>query len=329
MTRRIVFSFDPKKEKIGREQPFFAPKSARSPTPLTHFFFKKMDTAELIRRVRKIEIKTRGLTRHEFSGEYHSAFKGRGMSFAEARPYQWGDDVRHLDWNVSARTGEPHIKIFEEERELTVMLMVDVSQSAFWGAEGPEKREFLAEICAVLAFSALSNGDKVGLLLFSDRVELFMPPKKGRSHALRIIRELLNVEPKGRQTDIGGAIEWAQNFLKKRAICFLASDFLAPDFEAALKLLARKHDVIGLHAFDEKEKTLPDVGLALVEDPETGRRMWLDTSNEAVRARYSSFFKKNLAATEQAFFRSRADLLSLKTSEAYAAILRSFFAKRA
>ncbi len=196
-----------------------------------------MDTAELIKKVRKVEIKTRGLSRHLFTGGYHSAFKGRGMSFSEVRQYQFGDDVRNIDWNVTARTGEPHIKIFEEERELTVMLLVDVSRSAFFGSARPTKREFLTELCAVLAFSALENNDKVGLLFFSDRPELFLAPQKGRQHALRIIRELLNFEPSGQKTDLARALQFTRNVLKKRSVCFLLSDFIADDYGKALRVL--------------------------------------------------------------------------------------------
>ncbi len=287
-----------------------------------------METADLLKKVRKIEIKTRGLTRHLFSGEYHSAFKGRGMSFSEVRNYQWGDDVRHIDWNVSARTGEPHIKIFEEERELTVMLVVDVSQSAFFGTGEATKQEFITEICALLSFSALSNGDKVGLLLFSDRVELFMPPKKGKPHILRIIRELLNTEPEGRLTDLGGALEYLQNVLKKRSICFILSDFQTKSYESPLKTLARRHDVIGLHVADPRETELPDIGLVQLEDPETGQRLWVDTSMAEVRQQWARWQEAQRADFKNTFMRSRAEVLSLKTVDSYVNALLQFFEKR-
>ena len=287
-----------------------------------------METIDLLKKVRKIEIKTRGLTRHLFSGEYHSAFKGRGMSFSEVRGYQYGDDVRHIDWNVSARTGDPHIKIFEEERELTVMLIVDVSQSAFFGTQTLTKQEFITEICALLSFSALSNGDKVGLLLFSDRIELFMPPKKGKPHILRIIRELLNVEPEGRATELGGALEYLQNVLKKRSICFILSDFQTKNYESPLKTLARRHDVIGLHVADPRENDLPDIGFLQVEDPETGQKLWIDTSMAEVRKRWADWQEAQKAEFKQVFLRSRAEVLSLKTVDSYLNALLKFFEKR-
>jgi uncharacterized protein (DUF58 family) len=287
-----------------------------------------MDTAELLQKVRKIEIKTRSLTKHLFSGEYHSAFKGRGMSFSEVRAYQYGDDVRHIDWNVSARTGEPHLKIFEEERELTVMLVVDVSASAFFGTGERTKQAFLTEICALLSFSALSNGDKVGLLMFSDRVELFMPPKKGKPHILRIIRELLNVEPIGKTTELGGALEYLQNVLKKRSICFILSDFQAINYEQPLKSIARRHDVIGLRATDPREIELPDVGILQVEDPETGERIWIDTSNLSTQKQWRDHHEKVENEFKNTFLRSRAEVLSLKTVDSYINALLRFFEKR-
>lgn len=287
-----------------------------------------MDTTELLSKVRKIEIRTRGLTRHLFSGEYHSAFKGRGMSFSEVRGYNYGDDVRHIDWNVSARTGEPHVKIFEEERELTVMLVVDASQSAFFGTQGQSKNEFIAEICAVLAFSALSNNDKVGLLLFSDRVEFFMPPKKGRQHILRIIRELVNAAPEGHTTELGGALEYLQNVLKKRSILFILSDFMAKNWETPLKSLARRHDVIGLHIADPLETALPDVGLMYTIDPETRQKRWIDTSHSAVRESYAKWHRQNFEAFKNTFLRSGADVLSIKTVDSYVKALLAFFEKR-
>lgn len=287
-----------------------------------------MDTAELIKKVRKVEIKTRGLSRHLFTGGYHSAFKGRGMSFSEVRQYQFGDDVRNIDWNVTARTGEPHIKIFEEERELTVMLLVDVSRSAFFGSARPTKREFLTELCAVLAFSALENNDKVGLLFFSDRPELFLAPQKGRQHALRIIRELLNFEPSGQKTDLARALQFTRNVLKKRSVCFLLSDFLANDYGKALRVLSRRHDCVGLHCWDARERSLPDLGLLNVTDAETGQSSWVDTTDPDWRRRYTARFLENLAAARYNFQQAGADFLSLPTHEPYIQPLLHFFEQR-
>jgi uncharacterized protein (DUF58 family) len=229
-----------------------------------------MDTRELLKKVRKIEIKTKGLSKHLFSGEYHSAFKGRGMSFSEVREYQYGDDVRSIDWNVTARTGNPHIKIFEEERELTLMLLVDVSPSCFFGTIDQFKHEVITEICAVLAFSATQNNDKVGLLLFSDDVELYIPPKKGRSHILRIIRELIHHEPQGKQTNLAIPLRYLNNVIKKRSIAFVLSDFITNGYDEALRIAAKRHDVIGVMVYDRHEKELPDAGLLDVRDRESG-----------------------------------------------------------
>lgn len=287
-----------------------------------------MDTAELLKKVRKLEIKTRRLSRHLFTGGYHSAFKGRGMLFSEVRQYQFGDDVRAIDWNVTARTGEPHIKIFEEERELTVMLLVDVSGSAFFGTSGQSKQEMLAELCAVLAFSANSNNDKVGLMLFSDRVEMFIPPKKGRQHTLRMIRELLHLEPSERRTDMAGALEMTHNLLKKRSICFVMSDFMATGYESPLRVLARRHDCIGVHCWDPRERDLPDVGLLPVRDAESGETEWIDTTNPDLRRRYRQRFEENLARTRNTFLRAGADFLSMQTTDAYINALLQFFERR-
>ncbi len=288
-----------------------------------------MDTAELIKKVRKVEIKTRRLTRNLFTGGYHSAFKGRGMSFSEVRQYQFGDDIRAIDWNVTARTGEPHVKIFEEERELTVMLMVDVSGSSFFGTTGQLKEEVLTEICALLAFSADSNNDKVGLLLFSDEVELYIAPKKGRQQVLRIIRELLNVQPSERGTDLAGALQYVRNVLKKRSVCFVLSDFWSHDYETALRVLARRHDCIGIHAWDPRERKLPDVGLLHVRDAESGKMVWLDTTDPTLRTYYTERFDDNREHAARAFRRAGADFLSLQTTDNYASALLHFFEKRA
>lgn len=288
-----------------------------------------MDTAELLKKVRKVEIKTRGLSRHLFTGGYHSAFKGRGMSFSEVRVYQPGDDVRMIDWNVTARTGEPHVKIFEEERELSVMLVVDVSASSFFGTTGQTKQDVLTEICAVLAFSAIANNDKVGMLLFSDRVELFIPPKKGRQHTLRIIRELLNLNPAGRGTDLGGALQYARNVLKKRSVCFILSDFLATGYEAPLRVFSKRHDCIGLHCWDPRERHLPDVGLMRVSDAETGLIKWIDTTDPEFRRQYTRRFEQLQSSTRELFQRAGADFLSLPTTESYVQALLNFFEQRA
>ncbi len=288
-----------------------------------------MDTSELLKKVRKVEIKTRGLSRHLFTGGYHSAFKGRGMSFSEVRMYQPGDDVRLIDWNVTARTGEPHVKIFEEERELTVMLLVDISRSAQFGTTGQSKQDVMTEICAVLAFSAIANNDKVGVLLFSDRVELFIPPKKGRQHTLRIIRELLNLNPAGRGTDLAGVLQYAHNVLKKRSVCFILSDFITAGFEAPLRIFAKRHDCIGLHCWDPRERHLPDVGLLRATDAETGATAWIDTTAPAYRRLYTRRFDQRTTETRELFHRAGADFLSIETTESYAQVLLRFFEQRA
>jgi len=287
-----------------------------------------VETAELLKKVRKIEIKTKGLSRHIFSGEYHSAFKGRGMSFSEVRSYQYGDDVRNIDWNVTARTGEPHIKVFEEERELTVILLIDVSRSAFFGTGEQMKNDMITELCAVLSFSAINNNDKVGVLFFSDQVEKFIPPKKGKQHILRIIRELLDFQPVSKHTNIGMALEYFNNVVKKRCICFMLSDFIADGYDTALRIAARRHDVIGMHIFDPKEQELPDVGLIRVVDAETGQLKYLDTSSEKVRNAQKNWFDKNRSYFKNAFAKSGADLISLPTDIPYTSQLLNFFKKR-
>mgnify|MGYP000411247162 CR=1 FL=1 len=284
---------------------------------------------ELIKKVRKIEIKTRRLTRNLFTGGYHSAFKGRGMSFSEVRQYQFGDDVRDIDWNVTARTGEPHIKIYEEERELTVMLLVDVSGSSFFGMSGQWKQELITEICALLAFSADSNNDKVGLLLFSDQPERYIAPKKGRQHTLRIIREMLNVQPSDRGTDLVAAIQFTRNVLKKKSVCFILSDFWADGYDIPLRTLARRHDCVGIQCWDVRERDLPDVGLLHTSNAESCQNTWLDTHDPALRRAYAQRFDENRDNAVLAFQRAGADFLSLQTSESYAPALLHFFEKRA
>lgn len=287
-----------------------------------------METSELLKKVRKIEIKTKGLSKHIFSGEYHSAFKGRGMSFSEVRAYQFGDDVRNIDWNVTARTGDPHVKVFEEERELTVMLLVDVSGSSFFGTVNQFKSEVITEICALLAFSAINNNDKVGIMFFSNEVEMFIPPKKGRQHILRIIRELIDFEPKQHGTNIGKTLEYFNNVIKKRSICFVLSDFLTKGYEAPLRIAARKHDIVGVHLVDPREEALPNVGLIRVVDAETGKMHWLDTSSSRVRQQHQQWYQDHEAYFKSTFLKSGADYVRIRTNESYVNALLQFFKKR-
>ncbi len=287
-----------------------------------------MDTSELLKKVRKIEIKTKGLSKHIFSGEYHSAFKGRGMSFSEVRDYQYGDDVRNIDWNVTARTGDPHVKIFEEERELTVMLLIDMSQSSFFGTTNQMKNEILTEICAVIAFSAINNNDKVGVLFFTDQIEKFIPPKKGKQHILRIIRELLNFEPKSKKTDIGQALEYFNNVIKKRSICFVLSDFLATGYENPLRIASRRHDIVGLHIVDPREEKLPSIGLIRAIDAETDTIQWIDTSLASVRDKYAKWYETHFNYFRTTFLKSGADMISIRTDVPYINALLKFFKKR-
>lgn len=269
-----------------------------------------MDTTELLKKVRKIEIKTRSISKHLFTGEYHSTFKGRGMSFSEVRPYQYGDDIRNIDWNVTARHHEPFVKIFEEERELTLMLMVDISPSSYFGTHQQLKKEWATEICAVLAFSAISNNDKVGLILFSDQIELFIPPKKGKQHILRILRELINAEPRGKGTRVADALQFFNNILKKRSIAFILSDFWDRDYELPLRILANKHDLIGIQLYDQMEEQLPDIGFIQAYDLETGQMQWIDTSSSSLRKEYEERFAKHLFDTKE-IFRKSADRKSV------------------
>jgi uncharacterized protein (DUF58 family) len=268
------------------------------------------------------------LSKHLFSGAYHSAFKGRGLSFREVRDYNYGDDVRNIDWNVTARTGHPHVKVFEEERELTVMLMIDVSASNFFGTKHAQKIDIYTEIAAVLAFSAINNNDKVGLILFSDHVEKYIPPKKGKQHILLIIRELINFEPKSGSTDISDALRYFNNVIKKRSICFVLSDFIAKDYDAALRIASRRHDVIGFRIYDQFESDTPKSGLIHALDPESGKQAWLDLSSASHRlalqqqfADYAEYFRKT-------FPRSGADLLQVATDQSYVKALLRFFKKR-
>lgn len=288
-----------------------------------------MDTTELLKKVRKIEIKTRSISKHLFTGEYHSTFKGRGMSFSEVRPYQYGDDIRNIDWNVTARHHEPFVKIFEEERELTLMLMVDISPSSYFGTHQQLKKEWATEICAVLAFSAISNNDKVGLILFSDQIELFIPPKKGKQHILRILRELINAEPRGKGTRVADALQFFNNILKKRSIAFILSDFWDRDYELPLRILANKHDLIGIQLYDQMEEQLPDIGFIQAYDLETGQMQWIDTSSSSLRKEYEERFAKHLFDTKEIFRKSASDLIQLRTDHSYIEALMAFFKKRA
>lgn len=287
-----------------------------------------MDTAELLKKVRKLEIKTKGLTKQIFSGEYHSAFKGRGMSFSEVRDYQYGDDVRNIDWNVTARTGGPHVKIFEEERELTVMLLIDVSASSFFGVSSRFKSDMMTELAAVISFSAITNNDKVGAIMFSDGIEKYLPPKKGKQNILRIIRELLNLTPEKSGTNLSEALIYLNNIEKKRAIVFVLSDFMAEGYQQALTIAAKRHDIIGVHIFDEREKSLPDVGLLHVEDVETGQKRLIDTSDANIRSQYASYFESNKERFQKDFALAKSDTISISTEEDYIKAMQVFFKRR-
>ena len=287
-----------------------------------------MDTKALLKKVRKIEIKTRRLSDHVFGGEYHSTFKGRGMTFSEVRQYQYGDDVRSIDWNVTARYNEPYIKVFEEERELTLMLLVDVSGSEAFGTQKQFKREILTEIAATLAFSALQNNDKVGLLLFSDKVELFIPPKKGRSHILRIIRELLEFQPDSLKTNIGTALEFLSGVLKKKAIVFMLSDFMDSGYEKTLRIAAKKHDLTGIRIYDPIEARLPNLGIVPMLDSETGNVKWISTFSKKIRKSYQAHYNQNVNAYEELFSKNGAGHISSSVEESYVKKLLGYFKAR-
>lgn len=288
-----------------------------------------MDTRELLRKVRRIEIKTRGVVNQIFSGEYHSVFKGRGMEFSEVREYQFGDDIRSIDWNVSARFNHPFVKIFEEERELSVMLMVDFSRSGDFGTAHQTKNEIAAEICAVLAFSAIKNNDKVGLILFTDTIEKFVPPKKGRAHILRIIRELVSFEPTGTGTNIRQALEYFNHVTKKRSIAFLVSDFIDEGYDQILRIISRRHDVIAVELADPREETLPDAGLIKMRDAETGADRWIDTGNASLRKAFESYWQARRAARRALFVRSKVDAIPIRVDRPYVKPIVDFFQARA
>ncbi|MBQ3622447.1 MAG: DUF58 domain-containing protein [Bacteroidaceae bacterium] len=289
-----------------------------------------METAELIKKVRKIEIKTRSLSHNIFAGQYHSAFKGRGMSFSEVREYQYGDDVRDIDWNVTARFNKPFVKVFEEERELTVMLLIDVSHSLDFGTIKQTKRDMLTEIAATLAFAAIQNNDKIGVIFFSDVVEKFIPPQKGRKHILYIIRELLNFEPKSSKTDIKVPLEYLTNALKKRCTAFVISDFIAKNnFKNALTIANRKHDMVAIQVYDRRLVELPKIGLLKVRDAETGGEMYIDTSSDKVQKAQREWWNAQSQALKEIFNKSKVDSVSVRTDQDYVKALMALFSQRA
>lgn len=287
-----------------------------------------MDKATLLKKVRTIEIKTKGISQNIFSGEYHSAFKGRGMSFSEVREYTYGDDIRNIEWNVTARMNHPYIKVFEEERELTVMLLIDISQSSFFGTINQMKNELITEIAAVLSFSAINNNDKVGVIMFSDKIEKFIPPKKGKSHILRIISDLLDFTPTSSGTDISQALQYFSNVVKKKSIAFVFSDFMASEYEKPLRVAARSHDVIGVHIHDKREEDIADVGLLRMMDAETKKVLWVDTSSKQFRDVYRKNYLDNLAYFKSTFSKSGADTISINSQKPYINELHNFFRKR-
>ena len=287
-----------------------------------------MDATELIKKVRKIEIKTRGLSRQIFAGEYHSAFKGRGMAFSEVREYQYGDDIRNIDWNVTARFNHPYVKIFEEERELTVMLLIDVSGSGLFGTTKGTKREIATEIAAVLSFSAISNNDKIGVIFFTDRIEKFIPPQKGRKHILRIIRELISFKPESDKTDISQSLSFLTNAIKKRCTAFVISDFISPRFEDALRIASKKHDVVAIRIYDPLESEIPNVGFVKVADAESDEEKWIDTSMRSVRESYSDWWREHTDRVTASFTRSGVDTAVIRTDEDYVKPLIKMFERR-
>jgi uncharacterized protein (DUF58 family) len=287
-----------------------------------------LTTAEILKKVRELEIKSKRLTRHIFTGEYHSAFKGRGMSFREVREYYPGDDIRFIDWNVSARFNHPFSKLFEEERELTVMLLIDVSASSLFGTVHARKKDLITEICAVLAFSAINNNDKVGAIFFSDKIEKYIPPKKGREHVLFLVRALLTTAPKRKKTNISEAIRFFNNSTRQKSISFILSDYLDDRFEDSLKVAGKKHDVIGIKVYDKMDMQLPDAGLMEIEDAETGTIQWVDTSDYLVRTNYQQSFFSFTEQCKTIFLKAGCDLLHMRTDEDYVKILQKFFVGR-
>lgn len=287
-----------------------------------------METSELLKNVRKIEIKTRGLSKNIFAGEYHSAFKGRGMAFSEVKEYQYGDAIRDIDWNVTARFNKPFVKVFEEERELTLMLLIDISGSRNFGTESRFKKDLIAELAAVLSFSAIQNNDKIGVVMFSDKIEKFIPPKKGRKHILRIIRELIEFEPESSGTDIKIALQYFTNVIKKRCTAFIISDFDSPDFYDSLSIANRKHDVMALNVYDKRDASIPSIGFVKVKDAETGKERWLDTSSKKVREAIEMQWKQRKKKVDDTFRRCGVDVAEIATSESYVIPLMKLFKKR-
>ncbi|MFK7049619.1 hypothetical protein FLACOL_00771 [Flavobacterium columnare] len=288
-----------------------------------------METKDLLKKVRKIEIKTRRLSDHIFSGEYHTSFKGRGMTFSEVRQYQYGDDVRAIDWNVTARYKEPYVKVFEEERELTMMLMVDISGSENFGTKNQLKSEMVTEIAATLAFSATQNNDKIGVILFSDQIELYIPPKKGKSHVLRIIRELIEFEPKSKQTHIGNALEFLSATQKKKAIVFMISDFITEDsYEKILKIASKKHDITGVRVFDIREEKMPNIGLVAMKDAETEETQWINTGSKNVRLQYEKYYQEKVNYFKDIFSKCGAGTVHTRVDESYVTKLLGYFKSR-
>jgi uncharacterized protein (DUF58 family) len=287
-----------------------------------------VEATDLLKRVRKIEIKTRGLSKNIFAGEYHSAFKGRGMAFSEVREYQYGDDIRSIDWNVTARFNHPYVKIFEEERELTVMLLVDISGSRNFGTQTQLKKNMITEIAAVLSFSAIQNNDKIGMIMFSDQVEKFIPPKKGRQHILRIIRELIDYQPRSQGTDLSEGLRYFTNAIKKRSTAFLISDFIDEDYEEALRIANKRHDLIALNIYDLRETELPAVGMVRLKDAETGKSVWVDTSNRKTREKYREFRKQETEYFRDLMLRTGLDSVSIRTDEDYVIPLVNLFKRR-
>ena len=288
-----------------------------------------METSELLKKVRRIEIKTRGLSRNIFAGQYHSAFKGRGMAFSEVREYQYGDDIRDIDWNVTARYVRPYVKVFEEERELTVMLLIDVSGSRDFGSVNVMKKEVITEIAATLAFSAIQNNDKIGVVFFSDKIEKFIPPQKGKKHILYIIRELIDFHPEETRTDISQVLKYLTNAIKKRCTAFLISDFIDKEgFKDALTVANRKHDMVAIQVYDRRETELPAVGLMKIKDAETGKEQWRDSSSARVRAAYKEWWEKRQAKMSDTFKKCRVDSVSVRTEDDYVKALIALFDKR-
>ncbi|SFE48840.1 DUF58 domain-containing protein [Thermophagus xiamenensis] len=287
------------------------------------------ETTDILKRVRQIEIKTRGLSNNIFAGEYHSAFKGRGMMFSEVREYQYGDDIRNIDWNVTARFHHPYVKVFEEERELTVMLLIDVSGSREFGTTWRFKKNVITEMAAVLAFSAIQNNDKIGVIFFSDHIEKFIPPKKGRKHILYIIRELIGFKPESRGTNISEALRYLTNAIRKRCTAFIISDFMDDNFEDSLKIANHKHDVVALRVYDPRETEIPNIGFVKLKDAETGNYTWINTANKKTREAYKEWWRKNEQRLQNAFSKSGVDNVAVPTNEDYVKALISLFKKRA